>query len=89
MSTNNQGRENFLKWLRERREGWIKESAEKYAKLPENIRAAIARVAGVENVRLDELSAADRKKLFDSCKELRVKIDRAFVLLMAAHTMLE
>lgn len=86
MSANGEGRRNFLKWLNERRASKLSETAGKYAKLPENIRAAISRVAGVKNERLDVLSAADRKKLRGAAKELTDKTAAAYVLLVVADT---
>lgn len=80
------GRTEFHKWLSEHRAAKIKETADKYAKLPVNIRDAIAKVAGVENARLDHLSAEDRAKLFRAVGDLRRKIDSAYVILLSAQT---
>lgn len=81
------GREEFLKMLSENRKARIQKTADQYAKLPPNIRAAIAKVAGVENERLDRLSVKDRAALFKAVKDLREKVDRAYLILIAAQTL--
>lgn len=80
------GRAEFVRWLGVRREARLKDTANDYEKLPDNIRVAVARVAGVEDARLDKLTAEDRRKLFKACGQLRDKLDRAFLLLMRANT---
>jgi len=81
------GRKKYVsETLRVMREGNLTSNSAKYEKLPENIRAAIAKVAGVQNMPLVELSAIDRKALFQACKGLRDKIDRAYLLLLSVNT---
>lgn len=80
------GREAFLKMISENRKARLEKTAEKYAKLPPNIRAAIAKVAGVENERLDRLSVKDRAAMFKAVKELREQLERALVILVGAQT---
>lgn len=55
-----------------------------YAKLPPNIRAAIAKVAEVDNRRLDDLSLADRQKLSATAFNLSKKITEAYGILRMA-----
>lgn len=81
----NSGRTEFLKMLHARRAERIKETADKYAKLPANIRAAIAKVAGVENARLDQLSDKDRAELMRAAHGMMRQIDAAYALLLTAQ----
>ncbi len=80
------GRAEFVQWLGARRAARLFDTANDYEKMPDNIRAAVARVAGVADLRLDELTPEDRRKLFKACGQLREKLDRAFLLLMRANT---
>lgn len=82
-------RQKYLKRLSESRVRRLKATADKYAKLPESIRAELATAAGVQNTRLDSLSGEDRRALFQACKALRKKLDRSYLHLMSSHTMLE
>lgn len=78
-------RQSFLKQLNENRMRRLKNTANKYAKLPENIRAAIATVAGVENIRLDELSQKDCAALKVAAKRLKNSLAAAVGLLIATQ----
>ena len=79
------GRAEFLKMLHARRAERIKETADKYVKLPANIRAAIAAVAGVENARLDQLTDQGRAELMRAAHGLMRQIDAACAILLAAQ----
>ncbi|MEQ1532179.1 MAG: hypothetical protein HOO97_05590 [Sideroxydans sp.] len=59
----------------------IKRAAEDYAALPAEIRASIAKRAGVANKRLDELSLSDRRRL-------RLEADRLVEVLKSAWVLL-
>lgn len=83
----NDGLKAFQKMLFERRASRLSKTAEQYAHLPDNIRASIARVGQVENARLDAMTPEDRAKLFKAVKELRKKIDSAYIILLAAQTL--
>lgn len=80
------GRKAWMDALAKMRADRIAETSAKYEKLPENIRAAVARVAGVENKPLAELSAEDRKKLKQAAKGLVNQLVAAYGLLVAADT---
>lgn len=81
----NTGRANFVKWLNERRATKLAENSTRYAKLPENIRAAIAKVAGVKNETLDNLTAKDRRALFLAVCDLQKKLEAARYILTATQ----
>ena len=57
-------RQSLLNQLSESRKRRLKATADKYAKLPEHIQAALAKAASVPNERLDLLNGEDRKALF-------------------------
>lgn len=76
-------RQEYLKWLRVYREKSIKQAANKYAEFPPNIQAAIAKVAGVENRRLDELTAPDRRKLNIETRKLIATLVKAHAIIAA------
>lgn len=76
-------RQEYLKWLRADRAKRLKQNAEKYAELPPNIRAAIAKVAGVENKRLDELGSIDRRRLNIETRKLIATLVKAHVIIAA------
>lgn len=75
-------RQEYLKWLRADRKKRLTQAANKYAELPPNIRAAIAKVAGVENVRLDELTAPDRRKLNIETRKLIAVLVKAHAIIV-------
>lgn len=75
-------RQEYLQWLRVYREKSVKQAADKYAALPPNIQAAIAKVAGVGNARLDELGAGDRRKMKMETKRLITSLVTAHGLLL-------
>lgn len=77
-------RQEYLKWLRADRQKRLLQSANKYAEFPPNIRAAIAKVAGVENVRLDALGAADRRKLNIETRKLIATLVKAHAIIASA-----
>lgn len=79
-------RDKFRAFLNDRRKNNLKETADKYAKVAVNIRAAVARVAEVNNDRLDELTVKDRAALIKAVVELRKKLDAAYLILLAAQT---
>lgn len=81
------GYQNFRKFISERRQSHLMDTANRYSKVNANVRAAVARVAGVEDVRLDEMSAEDRALLFKAVKYLRKKIDSAHLILLGAQTL--
>lgn len=84
MSNNiGKNRQEYLKWLRVYREKRLHQAANKYAEFPPNIRAAVAKVARVENVRLDELGAADRRKLNIETRKLIVALVKAHSIIAA------
>lgn len=60
----------------------MKRLADSYAARPAEIRASIAKRAGVENKRLDDLSLSDRRRLKLECARL-------VNVLIAAHRILE
>lgn len=74
-------RQEYLKWLRADRKKRLTRAANKYDELPANIRAAVAKVAGVSNVRLDELTAPDRRKL-------NIETRKLIALLVKAHAII-
>jgi len=76
-------RQEYLKWLRSERAKRLKQNADKYEQMPPNIRAAIAKVAGVANDRLDELSAPDRRKLNISTRKLIGELVKAHAIIAA------
>lgn len=76
-------RQEYLEWLRVYREKHLHQAANKYAEFPPNIRAAVANVAGVENVRLDELGATDRRKLNIETRKLIAALVRAHAIIAA------
>lgn len=55
--------------------------ADEYAKLPSNVRAAIARVAGVEDARLDAISHKGRVKMLEEVERLIRNLEKARELL--------
>lgn len=55
--------------------------ADEYAKFPSNVRAAIARVAGVEDVRPDAVSHKGRVKMLDAVEGLLQHLGAARELL--------
>ncbi len=61
----------------------IPKTAEAYAKMPANIRAAVAKVAQVENVGLEQLSHKDRLKLLGAVDYLLENLATAQKLLRA------
>lgn len=71
----------YIKMLREMRKVELSRIAEQYAQIKPNIRGAIAKVSGVENRRLDELSAADRRKM-------RIETGRLIIDLVKARDLL-
>lgn len=72
-----------LKWLRADRAKRLTQSANKYQELPPNIRAAIAKVAGVDNKRLDELPAPDRRRLNVSTRKLISELVKAHAIIVS------
>ena len=78
-----ENRREYLKFLKADRIQRLTQSANKYAELPPNIRAAIAKVAGVENVRLDALSAPDRRKLNVETRKLIAQLVKAHAIIAA------
>lgn len=76
-------RQEYLKWLRADRAKRLEQAANKYAEFPPNIRAGIAKVAGVENVRLDVLGAADRRKLNISTRKLIADLVKAHAIIVS------
>ncbi len=75
------GRQEYLKWLREDRKKRLADAANRYETLPANIRAAIAKVAGVENVRLDEQGAANIRKLNIQTRKLIAQLVNAHAII--------
>lgn len=81
------GRELFLEYINEGRKARLKENAGKYQKMvPANVRAAIARVAGVSDISLDQLSAKEREALYKAAAKLHRDIEVAYMLLVSTHT---
>lgn len=76
-------RQEYLRWLREDRKKRLVQAANKYDELPPNIRAAISKVAGVSNVRLDELGAADRRKLNIETRKLIATLVKAHAIIVS------
>lgn len=81
------GRDEFMRWLSGRRQEKLHETTRKYEALPANIRAAIARVAGVQNAAICNLSSQDRAALWQAVKGLRSQIDNAYAILLSAQTL--
>lgn len=75
------GRQEYLKWLRADRAKRLKQAADQYAAMPPNIRAAVAKVAGVDNKRLDELTSPDRRKLNISTRKLIADLVKAHAII--------
>lgn len=72
----------YLAMVREMRAKELARVAELYAaEIKPNIRAAIAKVSGVENIRLDKLSAADRRKMNIETRKLVIALGAAQNLL--------
>jgi hypothetical protein len=86
MSDIGKHRQEYLKWLRADRAKRLAQNAELYAAIPANIRAAIAKVAGVDNKRLDELDAAQRRKMNIETRKLIATLIKAHVIIAATDT---
>lgn len=84
--TDTHQREEYLKMRRKMKAEERKAAADGYAKIPENIRAALAKVAGVPNKRLDELTAPERRVLNTESKKLAKRIQDALVFIARADT---
>lgn len=80
-------RQSVLKQINENRKAQLSETAIRYAKLPENIRAAIAEGAGVPNKGLDQVNSAERNRLKLSAKSLANKVTAAWGLLVQSDFM--
>lgn len=76
-------RQEYLKWLRADRAKRLKQSAVLYEAIAPNIRAAIAKVAGVPFTRLDELNAAERRKMNVSTRKLIAELVKAHAIISA------
>lgn len=76
-------RQEYLKWLRADRKKRLIQAADKYAEFPPNIRAAIAKVAGVDNKRLDELTAPERRKMNIETRKLITTLVKASQIIAA------
>lgn len=80
------GLQDYLKMRQRMKLEARKRAADGYEKIPDNIRAALAKVAGVPNKRLDELTAPERRKLNQESKKLLIKIIDARVFIASADT---
>jgi len=87
-----EGRKKVLTWLQEqKRAKQLPEVSRKYADLPDGIREAIAKAAGVDNVLLKSLTATQRRAMRNEAEKLYRRLDaktrtaqRAFMLLVTA-----
>lgn len=80
------GRAAFLAWKNKTYPLWLKDKADKWDALPENIRAAVCRYARVDNERLDELDCQDRRELLYACHRLLAALQSANAILATTCT---
>lgn len=83
MKPKNEGkcRQEYLKFIKENRDHNLHSNAVRYEGLPANIRAAIAKVAGVTNKRLDEMTSMELHKMNMETKKLITKLLKASYIL--------
>lgn len=84
MKNTGENRREYIKWLAADRAKRLNQSSSQYEKIKPNIRAAIAKVAGVPNKPLADMDAEERRKLNISTRALISDLVKAQAIISAA-----